>query len=46
MVNAQVRRVREELIGSTLTAKTRGKDLARSDKRYHGMWGEIEIDDQ
>jgi hypothetical protein len=46
MVNAQVRRVREELIGSTLTAKTRGKDLARSDKRYHGMWGELEIDDQ
>jgi hypothetical protein len=46
MVNAQVRRVREELIGSTLTAKSRGKELARSEKRYHGMWGDIDIDDQ
>ncbi|MDQ7033827.1 MAG: DNA double-strand break repair nuclease NurA, partial [Anaerolineae bacterium] len=46
MINAQVRRVRKELVGSTLTAKTRGKDLARSEKRYHGMWGEIDIDDQ
>lgn len=46
MVNAQVRRVRHELIGSTLTAKTRGKELARSEKRYHDMWGELEIDDR
>jgi hypothetical protein len=46
LVNVQVRRVREELIGSTLTAKTRGKELARSEKRYHEMWGELEIDDR
>jgi hypothetical protein len=45
MVNAQVRRVREELIGSTLPAKTRGKELARSEKRYHDMWGELKIDE-
>lgn len=46
LVNAQVRRVREELIGSTLTAKGRGKELARSFKRYHKMWGELELDDR
>lgn len=46
LVNAQVRRVREELIGSTLPAKTRGKQIARSDKRYHEMWGQVEIDER
>lgn len=46
LVKAQIRRVRQELIGSTLTAKTRGKELARSEKRYHDMWGELEIDDR
>jgi len=45
LVNVQVRRVREELIGSTLPAKTRGKELARSVKRYHDMWG-VEIIDE
>lgn len=44
LVNVQVRRVREELIGSTLTAKTRGKELARSAKRYFDIWGEDIID--
>src|SRR5690606_24260104 len=33
LVNAQVRRVREELIGTTLPAKARGKEIARSDRR-------------
>lgn len=46
MVKAQVRRVREELVASTLTPKVRGKELARSDKRYHDMRGELEIDEQ
>jgi hypothetical protein len=46
LVNVQVRRVREELIGSTLTAKTRGKDLARSAKRYHDMRGDEIIDER
>jgi NurA domain-containing protein len=46
LVKVQIRRVRQELIGSTLTAKTRGKELARSEKRYHEMWGELEIDDR
>lgn len=46
LVNAQVRRVREELIGTTLPAKSRGKQIARSDKRYHEMWGQVEIDDR
>lgn len=46
LVNVQVRRVREELIGTTLTAKTRGKDLARSAKRYHDMRGDEIIDER
>lgn len=46
LVKIQIRRVRQELIGSTLTAKTRGKELARSEKRYHEMWGELDIDDR
>ncbi|MGJ3240062.1 MAG: DNA double-strand break repair nuclease NurA [Anaerolineae bacterium] len=46
LVNAQVRRIREELIGSTLPAKARGKQIARSDKRYHEMWGQVEIDER
>lgn len=45
LINVQVRRVREELIGSTLPAKARGKEIARSDKRYHEMWGQVNIDD-
>lgn len=45
LIHAQVRRVREELIGSTLPAKARGKEIARSDKRYHEMWGQVNIDD-
>ena len=46
LIHAQVRRVREELIGSTLPAKARGKQIARSDKRYHEMWGQVEIDER
>lgn len=46
LVNAQVRRVREELVGNTLSAKQTGKTLARSDKRYHEMWGQVEIDER
>ncbi|MEO1645044.1 MAG: hypothetical protein AAFR67_07640, partial [Chloroflexota bacterium] len=46
LVNAQVRRVREELVGDTLTAKARGKQLARGEKRYHEMWGQVEIDER
>lgn len=45
LIHAQVRRVREELIGSTLPAKARGKEIARSDKRYHEMWGQVNIND-
>lgn len=46
LVNVQVRRIRQELVTSTLTAKTRGKELARSAKRYHDMWGEEIIDER
>ncbi len=46
LIKVQVRRVREELTGSTLSAKSRGKELARSTKRYHDMWGEDIIDDK
>ncbi|MGB7337387.1 MAG: DNA double-strand break repair nuclease NurA [Phototrophicaceae bacterium] len=46
LVYAQVRRVREELIGSTLPAKARGKQIARSEKRYHEMRGSVEIDER
>lgn len=46
MVKAQVRRVKQDLVERTLTAKTRGKELARSIKRYHEMWGEVELDDR
>ncbi len=44
LINVQVRRVKEELIGSTLPAKARTKELARSDKRYHTIqkWGDID----
>jgi hypothetical protein len=44
LINVQVRRVKEELIGSTLPSKARTKELARSDKRYHTMqkWGDID----
>ncbi len=46
LVNTQVRRVRQELAGQTLPAKSRGKELARSEKRYHFMKGEIELDER
>ncbi|MGB1286461.1 MAG: DNA double-strand break repair nuclease NurA [Aggregatilineales bacterium] len=46
LINVQVRRVRKELVGSTLTAKSRGKEIARSEKRYHDVWGQGIIDDQ
>jgi hypothetical protein len=46
LVNVEVRRVKEELIGRTLTAKSRGKELARSTKRYHNMLGEEIIDER
>ncbi|MCU0512729.1 MAG: DNA double-strand break repair nuclease NurA [Anaerolineae bacterium] len=46
LINTQVRRVKEELTGQTLTAKARGKELARSPKRYHDMRGEEIIDDR
>ena len=41
----EARRVRQEIVGRTLTAKMRGKDLARSFKRYHNMMGQEMIDD-
>jgi hypothetical protein len=37
MVKVQIRRVKPDLIGRTLTAKQRGKELARSRKRPHDM---------
>ncbi|MCA9913807.1 MAG: DNA double-strand break repair nuclease NurA [Anaerolineae bacterium] len=46
LVNTQVRRVKQELAGQTLPAKSRGKELARSEKRYHFMKGEIELDER
>jgi len=46
LVTAQVRRIREELISRTLTPKTRGKELARSEKRYHNLIGEEIIDER
>jgi len=46
MINVQVRRIRDDAISQTLPAKTRGKELARSDKRYHSMQGERLIDDR
>lgn len=44
LINVQVRRVKEELIGTTLPSKARTKELARSDKRYHTIqkWGDID----
>jgi hypothetical protein len=33
LINVQVRRVKEELVLKSMTAKTRGKELARSEKR-------------
>lgn len=46
LVNVQVRRVTDDLVRQTLPAKGRGKELARSYKRYHNMIGEEMIDDQ
>lgn len=46
LIHTQVRRVRGELVGNTLTAKQTGKTLARSEKRYHEMWGQVEIDER
>lgn len=45
LINAQVRRVRDMLASRTLTAKSRGKELARSTMRYHSMFGEEIIDE-
>lgn len=45
LITMEVRRVRQEIVGRTLTAKMRGKDLARSFKRYHNMMGQEMIDD-
>jgi hypothetical protein len=46
LINEQVRRNTGQHTAIMFTGKSRGKDLARSDKRYHTMWGDIEIDDQ
>lgn len=46
LIKVEVRRVKRELAESTLSAKARGKELARSTKRYHDMWGEEIIDDK
>jgi hypothetical protein len=46
LVNVEVRRIKADLVGRTLTAKMRGKELARSEKRYHNMLGEEIIDDR
>jgi hypothetical protein len=46
LVNVQVRRVREELIRNTLTAKTHAKDLARSGRRYFDIWGDVDLDER
>lgn len=46
LVNAQIRRIRHEVAQRTLTAKERGKEIARSAKRYHSMLGEEIIDER
>lgn len=46
LVRVEVRRVQDSLVGTTLTAKGRGKELARSEKRYHQMRGERDIDER
>lgn len=46
LVNVQVRRATADLVRQTLPAKGRGKELARSYKRYHNMIGEEMIDDK
>lgn len=46
LVNVEVRRLKDDLVGRTLTAKMRGKELARSEKRYHNMYGEDIIDER
>jgi hypothetical protein len=45
-VRAEVRRVKPDLVGRTLTAKARGKELARSSKRSFDMKGKTFIDDK
>lgn len=46
LINAQVRRVKEDLVSGTLSAKASTKLVARSEKRYHQLWGEVDIDDR
>ncbi len=46
MIHAQVRRVKGELVTRTITAKMRGKELARSSKRTFDMRGEEIIDER
>ena len=44
LINVEIRRVKQDLVGRTLTAKSRGKELARSEKRYFNMRGQEFID--
>ena len=46
LVNEQIRRSTQRSGTPLMTGKSRGKDLARSDKRYHTMWGDIDIDSE
>jgi hypothetical protein len=46
LVNEQIRRSTQRSATTMMTGKSRGKDLARSDKRYHNMWGELDIDSE
>ena len=46
LIHTQVRRVKGELVSRTITAKMRGKELARSTKRYFDMRGEEIIDER
>lgn len=44
LISTEARRVRQEFAARSLTAKMRGKELARSFKRYHNMVGNEGID--
>jgi hypothetical protein len=46
LINVQIRRTQGNLVNRTLTAKMRGKEIARSSKRYHNMMGQEMIDDK
>ncbi len=46
LINVQVRRVMRQLVGWTVTAKMRGKELARGDKRYWNVIGDEVVDDR